>query len=284
MYERLFILLHKFRFVIIVPLIVVADLFLMSLIPLAIGKDNANTVHAQDPNKPAVSADANAYAPTNIVTTSTAAIGANIKHTTFSVGLTVGHTSGAILHTTGSVIATSSVFVAKGTYNSVAFVVTGIGKSAAFMFRAPGNVLDYVSDKATASPITRPTEREKIPVINPSAAVVIAEHTHIPVLDQEKSALVQADPIWPIHGAVTTQFGVPHWPYQPTHTGIDISDGRPSGVTPIVPFRPGKVIEAVHSSVSLGNHVVVDHGDGITSVYGHMYSIKVQVGQEVGQA
>jgi murein DD-endopeptidase MepM/ murein hydrolase activator NlpD len=31
----------------------------------------------------------------------------------------------------------------------------------------------------------------------------------------------------------------------------------------------------------LGNHVIVDHGNGVTSVYAHLHSISVQVGQDV---
>jgi murein DD-endopeptidase MepM/ murein hydrolase activator NlpD len=86
---------------------------------------------------------------------------------------------------------------------------------------------------------------------------------------------------WPIHGEITTYFGVEHWPYQPTHTGIDISDGWISGVTPVHPYRPGKVIEVYREYTGLGHHVVIDHGGGITSVYGHMSSILVNPGQDV---
>jgi murein DD-endopeptidase MepM/ murein hydrolase activator NlpD len=70
-------------------------------------------------------------------------------------------------------------------------------------------------------------------------------------------------------------------PYQPTHTGIDISDGWRSGVTPIHPFKPGRVIQVIHSNAGFGNHVIIDHGGGLTSLYGHMYSTSAQVGQQV---
>jgi murein DD-endopeptidase MepM/ murein hydrolase activator NlpD len=150
------------------------------------------------------------------------------------------------------------------------------------MFNAPGNVLGYVSDKATDSSLTRPVEHRKVPVINPTAAIVIASNEPVPQVIQEELAKQQVEPIWPIHGAITTQFGVPHWPYQPTHTGLDISSGRSSGATAVTAFKPGIVVEAVRSNYSLGNRVVVDHGDGLTSVYGHLYSISVHAGQEVG--
>lgn len=86
--------------------------------------------------------------------------------------------------------------------------------------------------------------------------------------------------VWPIQGKVTTQFGEPHLPYQATHTGIDISSARPIGVTPITVFKAGTVV-AVNRSGGFGNHVIVDHGGGITSLYGHMADIQVLVGQQV---
>ena len=64
---------------------------------------------------------------------------------------------------------------------------------------------------------------------------------------------------------------------------MDISDGQPEGVTPIHPFEPGTVLEVVHSNYGFGNHVIVSHGNGITSLYGHMYASAVQVGDRVNK-
>lgn len=86
--------------------------------------------------------------------------------------------------------------------------------------------------------------------------------------------------VWPIHGRITTEFGVYHEPYQKTHTGIDISDGKPSGTSAVTVFRSGTVLQVSHSG-GYGNHVIVDHGNGLTSLYGHLYSISVVVGQHV---
>lgn len=87
--------------------------------------------------------------------------------------------------------------------------------------------------------------------------------------------------MWPMHGMVTTEFGVYHEPFQQWHTGIDISSGKPSGTTQVAAFRPGTVVQVVHSNLSYGNHVVIDHGNGLTSLYGHLYSTEVTVGQIV---
>jgi murein DD-endopeptidase MepM/ murein hydrolase activator NlpD len=85
---------------------------------------------------------------------------------------------------------------------------------------------------------------------------------------------------WPLKGRITTEFGVPEPPYQPIHTGIDISSARPAGSSAITTFKSGVVAQIITTG-GLGNHVVVDHGSGLTSVYGHMSSIAVHPGQTV---
>lgn len=87
--------------------------------------------------------------------------------------------------------------------------------------------------------------------------------------------------IWPIHGKVTTEFGAPDYPFQSSHTGIDISSARPAGQTPVAAFHSGVVISVVYSGASYGNHVIIDHGGGLTSLYGHLYLISVHEGQRV---
>ena len=85
---------------------------------------------------------------------------------------------------------------------------------------------------------------------------------------------------WPLNGVITTEFGEPHWPYQGTHTGIDISSHNPAGGAAITPFKAGRVAQVVYSDYGLGNRVILDHG-GITSVYAHLSSITVREGQAV---
>jgi murein DD-endopeptidase MepM/ murein hydrolase activator NlpD len=91
----------------------------------------------------------------------------------------------------------------------------------------------------------------------------------------------RATSMWPMRGAVTADFGVPHWPWQPTHTGVDISSGRPSGITPIVAFKDGVVVDVVYSYYGLGHYVVVKHNKRLTSYYGHMSTMVAKIGQTV---
>ena len=72
--------------------------------------------------------------------------------------------------------------------------------------------------------------------------------------------------------------GKPH-----SHSGIDIPA---PGDTPILAARSGQVITSVYGSGaywSYGNYVVIDHGDGETTLYAHMSSRAVSEGEMVTQ-
>ncbi len=83
---------------------------------------------------------------------------------------------------------------------------------------------------------------------------------------------------WPIHGVVTLEFGAIDLPYQPLHTGIDISNVID---TPVTPVMDGKVIYAGEIFWGYGKHIIIDHGNNITSLYGHLDKIYVYTGQKV---
>jgi murein DD-endopeptidase MepM/ murein hydrolase activator NlpD len=64
-----------------------------------------------------------------------------------------------------------------------------------------------------------------------------------------------------------------------THTGVDIA--APQG-DPIRAANAGNVVLASHLYLS-GNAVIIDHGLGVFSFYGHMSKILVKRGQAVGK-
>jgi murein DD-endopeptidase MepM/ murein hydrolase activator NlpD len=86
--------------------------------------------------------------------------------------------------------------------------------------------------------------------------------------------------LWPIQGRITLEFGESDLPYQPFHTGIDIA-GK-SG-DPVVTFLKGTVIYADEISWGYGKHVIIDNGNNITSLYGHLSKISVKKGDVVVQ-
>jgi murein DD-endopeptidase MepM/ murein hydrolase activator NlpD len=173
-------------------------------------------------------------------------------------------------------------FAVRGLYSTAAAAVHGVGKSVGFAAHTPVYAWHGVSSVARIGSFIKPAEADKTPApqIDPAIADEIAgsksDPSSLPAVSPDDTA-----PQWPIKGAITEEFGVPHWPWQPVHTGIDISDGAAQGVTPIRPFKPGRVIIVIHSNSGFGNHVIIDHGNGLVSLYGHMYSTAVQVGQLV---
>ncbi len=89
--------------------------------------------------------------------------------------------------------------------------------------------------------------------------------------------------IWPAPGTTVITSGVgPRW--GTNHNGIDISSGNAYG-SPIVAADGGTVIVAVHSGWGggYGLHVMIDHGNGYTTVYGHASSVLVNEGDKVSQ-
>ena len=82
--------------------------------------------------------------------------------------------------------------------------------------------------------------------------------------------------VWPVHGVLTSGFG---WRWGRMHEGVDLAVG--SG-TPVVAAAAGTVIVAGWYG-GYGNLVVVDHGNGVSTAYGHNTSVTVSYGQSVAQ-
>ena len=88
--------------------------------------------------------------------------------------------------------------------------------------------------------------------------------------------------IWPINGPITSEFGWRTHPIFGTsrfHSGLDI--GGDYGM-PIYAAASGTVIYAGWIS-GYGNTVIIDHGGGVTTLYGHNDSLNVSEGENVAQ-
>lgn len=115
------------------------------------------------------------------------------------------------------------------------------------------------------------------------ALVSVNPITHLVEIHNANGKLVKTlnvSTIWPANGVVTLEFGAPDPPYQLHHTGIDIANRHQRQGDPISVFMPGKVIFAGWQT-GYGNVVYVDHGNNITSIYGHMETIYAHKGEEV---
>lgn len=230
---------------------------------------------------------------TNAVGAGMSALGAHASATAGAMGNAVASATGSTFHAIGTgcmviirgvatvvvtiakVVGTIIVFTARCIGTVIVFLAKGIGNVIVFVGRSIGSGLGLVTGTPSVHAMITPSGGAELPVIESYAPVSNAPIATIP------AAAPAAASSWPIHGAITTHYGVPHRPFQPIHTGMDISSGQRSGVTHVKAFRGGIVTETVHSRHGLGNHVVVDHGGGLTSVYAHLYSIAVAIGQPV---
>jgi len=89
--------------------------------------------------------------------------------------------------------------------------------------------------------------------------------------------------IWPVSGSITSPFGSRSDPITGTsgfHAGIDI--GASCG-TPIKAAGTGVILSAGATSGGYGNMTLINHGDGLSTLYGHQSSIIVSTGQSVTQ-
>ena len=82
--------------------------------------------------------------------------------------------------------------------------------------------------------------------------------------------------VWPLQGVLTSPFGPRDGRM---HEGIDI--GGATG-QPVVASAAGTVLLARYYS-GYGNAVIVDHGEGVTTLYGHLNGFGVMEGDRVSQ-
>jgi len=115
------------------------------------------------------------------------------------------------------------------------------------------------------------------------SAVIVREQS-LAELKQEllaKKARMETTPsIWPTTGDVTSRFGWRNSPFGDGgdwHPGIDIANS--SGTT-IIATADGEVIQSGWYD-GYGNMVQIDHGNGITTIYGHNSQNIVHSGQVV---
>ncbi len=77
--------------------------------------------------------------------------------------------------------------------------------------------------------------------------------------------------VWPAFGRITQ-------PFRYYHPGVDIAnhDGGP-----ILAADSGVVIRAGWDTTGYGNMIMLDHGNGVRTLYGHLSLIEVAIGQRV---
>src|SRR5262245_2745260 len=96
-----------------------------------------------------------------------------------------------------------------------------------------------------------------------------------------RNALANATPsVWPSYGWITSPMGMRTDPItgeQDFHSGLDIAGERGQ---PVRSTAAGRVTFTGYSG-NYGNLIIVDHGFGLETRYGHLQSYKVKVGDQV---
>jgi len=98
--------------------------------------------------------------------------------------------------------------------------------------------------------------------------------------EDQQALLASAPSIWPVRGWVTSDFSVRLDPYtgeRVMHEGIDIATGMG---TPVRAPADGTVVFAGQEG-GYGHVLVLDHGYGLKTRYGHLQSINVKLGEKV---
>ncbi len=78
--------------------------------------------------------------------------------------------------------------------------------------------------------------------------------------------------LWPVNGVVSQYAS---W-FHPGAIDIGIALG-----TPVVAADDGTVIDVSYSITGYGNHVIISHGGGLTSLYAHLSETRVSKGQGI---
>ncbi len=92
--------------------------------------------------------------------------------------------------------------------------------------------------------------------------------------------IIGAPALWPVIGPITSSFGEREDPFNGEgafHSGVDISAGFG---TPVHAAADG-VVQTAGMENGYGREVIIDHGNGIDTLYGHLSGFTVTAGQQV---
>jgi murein DD-endopeptidase MepM/ murein hydrolase activator NlpD len=113
-----------------------------------------------------------------------------------------------------------------------------------------------------------------------AAAREVALASLVDHLQGQSKRLASTPSVWPVKGWLTSRFGPRVSPFtgkRQFHSGIDVA--AENGAAVIAPAR-GKVVYAGRKRL-LGNTLIIDHGFGIRSSYGHNAKLHVKKGDHV---
>lgn len=123
--------------------------------------------------------------------------------------------------------------------------------------------------------------RSSLPLLDRNVSALERKSTKLEEFYRDQRLLLAATPsIWPVRGYLSSSFGNRADPFtgqRDFHPGLDISS--PIGTRVIAP-ADGLVVSAGVAG-AYGNAVVLNHGFGVVTRFGHMSRLNVRPGQRV---
>lgn len=135
--------------------------------------------------------------------------------------------------------------------------------------------------KVTASSVLAQEAQEAVQALKDSIPLREESLQEIQSLLEEKNQELSAIPsIWPTSGKISSGFGMRKDPftYRPEfHTGLDIAN---RAGTPVYATADGRVVYAKYDG-GYGRSILINHGNGIATLYGHLSRYTVEPGTNV---
>ena len=169
---------------------------------------------------------------------------------------------------------------------------TGIGPLTAEEFSVAQQSPAIIANKGSSAYVPVGLNVDKLvfrPIFDRLASIGHAANNHamelqhlLSTLSQQKNLLSSIPSVAPVDGWITSGFGTRVSPFtgeRTAHAGIDIA--APVG-TPIMAPADGVVI-FTGAKAGFGNFIMIAHGYGVVTRYGHNHQNLVQPGQKVGR-
>jgi murein DD-endopeptidase MepM/ murein hydrolase activator NlpD len=159
--------------------------------------------------------------------------------------------------------------------------------------------LNGIEQQQTAALQSRQEARQQLVALQARDQVLLAQNeaaqaqlnAQISKLKAQEAAALAAGGgnghfLWPENGPITQGFGCTSFPFEPYdpncpsrhfHSGIDIA--APCGNN--IAAADSGIAHLYYDSFGFGLHVIIVHGNGWVSVYGHMASFAIRDGQTV---
>jgi murein DD-endopeptidase MepM/ murein hydrolase activator NlpD len=130
-------------------------------------------------------------------------------------------------------------------------------------------------------PSALPTSLDPEPAVAESApgasgAAAVSARLDVSAGARAGAALLRLS--WPAGGPITTYFGDVGWTSPRGHSGLDIA--APYG-SPVGAAAAGRVVLATRYGGPYGTEVIIDHGGGLRTIYGHLSRLDVETGDRV---